>query len=118
MENIKLVMTIGLPGRNMVAEENIDENYEITVIKNVEWKENGKTLRENLTVKTRGFEPAEEKVNLNNETFKAFQSSIAPAWAKKELWNKMNTKQRLEANLQRHAEALGGWLVNYAILDD
>lgn len=118
MENTKLILVIGLPGRTLVNEENIDETNEVFTIKNVEYKENGKTLRENITVKMRGSIPAEQRVNISKETFLAFQSTIAPSWAKRELWNKMTQKQKLEANLTRHAEALGGWLIDYTILED
>lgn len=118
MDNVKISLVIGLPGRTLVSQQDAGEIYETTTIKNVEWKEDGKWLHENITVKTRGTYPAEERVNLSRETFEAFQSSIAPIWADRKQWNQMTPKQKLEANLIRHAEALGGWLVEYSILED
>ena len=118
MDNVKISLVIGLPGRTMVSQQDAEEIYEVSTVKNVEWKENGKWMHENLTIKTRGTYPAEERVNLSRETFEAFQSAIAPMWADKKQWNQMTKEQKLEANLKRHAEALGGWMISYSILED
>lgn len=118
MDNVKVSLVIGLPGRTMVSQQDAEEIFEISTIKNVGWKENGEWKHENVTVKYRGTYPAEERVNLSRETFEAFQSSICPQWADKKQWNKMTNIQKLEANLKRHAEALGGWMIGYSILED
>ena len=121
--DIKATMCITLPGSTMYTEEEADElslydfnTLSVTVIKR------GKTVKEipvRLNFYTRKCRPARQIININREAYSHMVSQAEiPASFNKKTWVTMNKIQRLETNLSRLAESLGGTLDSYQVFDD
>lgn len=119
---IKVNLSITLPGRVMVSEQvaqNKPENYEsfsmiVTDVNNKKKKDS-----ERITVKVRKCVPALQSINLSVDAYESMTSKMeVPSWSKIGTWNAMSEKQRLEAHLKRITEALGGLSFTYKVLDN
>lgn len=119
---IKVNLSITLPGRVMVSEQvaqNKPENYEsfsmiVTDVNNKKKKDS-----ERITVKVRKCVPALQSINLSVDAYESMTSKMeVPSWSKIGTWAAMSEKQRLEAHLQRITEALGGLSFTYKVLDN
>lgn len=137
---IKVSLTIGLPGAIMWSKEKclktIKETITTkngrkrTVTKVVEdWDKMEKhTMRvtdkdgtnpEIITFHTRKCKPATQSLNMSKEAYEyMIDKNSCPSWSKPNKWAAMSEKERLEAHLQKTVEHLGGISYTYQVFKD
>lgn len=97
MIDIKVNLTITLPGRVRVSE--------VEHLKKAQ----------NQVFKTKD---AKQVIKLSREAYNFMISSYCPENFKSKNWSQMSKKTRLETHLKEIAEALGGKMLSYQIFDD
>jgi hypothetical protein len=141
MSEIKINLSIVLPGRIMLSKEEclkttqkVIENksksgkvYKKTINIQVEdWDKmdkhsvrvaDKKKSSEVITFHTRKYRPALQSLNINKEAYEDMLR-CPPSNIKPIKWAKMTKEQRLEANLQRITEQLGGISYTYKVFED
>lgn len=143
MDEIKLSLTIALPGSTMLSKEECLKTTQKTVERKTkggkmykksikvlvedETKMDKNTLRisdekgkntETITFFTRRSRPASQSINLGRDAYNYMISCEPPAWVKPKDWQRMSKKERLKNHLTRIAEGLGGKLTSYKVFDD
>lgn len=139
---IKVSLTIELPGATMVLKENClktiqkevtkkDKSGKIykktTKIQAEDWDKmdknvldiyNNKELK-HITYFTRKTKPAIQSINITKEGYNSMTSDGRPEWYKGPInWNNLSKKQRLEKHLNVIAEYLGGKVSSYQIFEE
>ena len=144
MNEIKLSLSIELPGSTMFSKEEclkttrkvIEKKtkagkiYKKTIEAKVEdWDKvekhsmrvanmNG-TNPEIITFHTRKCKPATQSLNMSKEAYEyMIDKDSCPSWSKPGKWAAMSKKERLEAHLQRTVEYLGGTSYTYQVFED
>lgn len=101
MIDIKVNLTITLPGRVMISEvEYLKKTHKKRVFKT------GKT------------KDAKQVIKLSKEAYNFMTSNYYPVNFKSKNWYQMSKKARLETHLKEIAEALGGKMQSYQIFED
>lgn len=141
MSEIKVSLTITLPGSVMLSKEEclktiqkevivknkFGKSFKKTIDMQVEdWSKMDKhslSLRvgkdlETYTYFTRKSKPASQSININKEAFEEMSFGECPAWCKPNDWKAMSPKKRLEEHLKRMMEHLGGTSFTYHIFED
>lgn len=144
MNEIKVSLTIGLPGAIMWSKEEclktthkvIEKKtkagkvYKKTIEVQVEdWDKTEKhTMRvtdkgganpEIITFHTRKCKPVAQSLNISKEAYEyMIDKGSCPSWSNPNKWAAMSKKERLEAYLQRTAEYLGGTSYTYQVFED
>ena len=140
MNEIKLNLSIVLPGRILLSKEEClkttretitdKSGKKKTVIKVIEdyskmnkhsMKVRGvkKSDSETITFFTRKSIPATQSINMTKESYDYMTDrNSCPPWSKQSKWNTMSKKERLESHLQRTTEHLGGISYTYQIFED
>ena len=138
MNEIKLSLSIELPGGTMLSKEKClktlhkvvnretktGETYKTTIkVKAEDWDKmvkhtmlmRGKTL----TFYTRKCKPARQSLSISKEAYEyMIDKDSCPSWSKPGKWAAMSEKERLEAHLQRTVEYLGGISYTYQVFED
>lgn len=147
MVDIKMSLTISLPGSVMVSKE-ASLGYAVKpVIKNGKKVfKDGKPLMEKVEIEdptkhdlntllltnnkgkvvdkihyyTRKCVPATKVTHISREAYEAMMSTECPQQFRgpKRIWLKMSEIERLEWHLNNYAEAFGGKVLSYTIYDD
>lgn len=115
---IKISLTINLEGELLCAREPETIFY---TIKNIENKKKGKP---EITV-TKGeykhyslvAKPASQHINISKDTYMYMTSNECPSFSTPKKWNKMNTKQRLDAHFSAICYDLRGTSYSYEIIE-
>lgn len=99
-----------------------------SIIKEYLDKKLQKKVTKKLVFFTRKYQPAYQVIRISQEAYDAFiDSDACPVWYRPEgltakqtaaHWRLLSDTEKLEINLQRLAEGLGGTLDNYEILPD
>lgn len=137
MNDIKVSLTITLPGRVMFSkQECLKQLRESYVDKKGHKRFKTKTVddldkcdishtkvsdgfsSEILNIRTRKCKPATQSINLSTETYEYMISDACPHEIKISTWRTMKPKARLEAHLNGIAEYLGGTLLEYQVFED
>ena len=144
MNEIKLNLSIELPGSTMLSKEEclrttckvIEKKtkagkiYKKTIEVKVEnWDKMEKhsmrvaningTNPEIITFHTRKCKPATQSLNMSKEAYEyMIDKGSCPLWSKPGKWTAMSEKERLEAHLQRTVEYLGGISYTYQVFED
>lgn len=144
MNEIKLSLTVVLPGRTMLSKDECLKTtqkeitkksksgkiYKKTIEIQVEdWdKCDSNPLRvtdsqskksEVITFHTRKCKPATQSLNINKESYEYMIDKYScPSWSTPRKWAAMSEKERLKAHLQRTVEHLGGVSYTYQVFED
>lgn len=144
MSEIKLNLSIELPGSTMLSKEEclkttrkvIEKKtkagkiYKKTIeVKVEDWDKMEKhsmrvanidgTSPEIITFHTRKCKPATQSLNMSKEAYECMiNEDSCPSWSKPGKWAAMSEKERLEAHLQRTVEYLGGISYTYQVFED
>lgn len=144
MNEIKLNLSIELPGSTMLSKEEclkttrkvIEKKtkagkiYKKTIeVKVEDWDKMEKhfmrvaningTSPEIITFHTRKCKPATQSLNMSKEAYEyMINKDSCPSWSKPGKWTAMSEKERLEAHLQRTVEYLGGISYTYQVFED
>lgn len=144
MNEIKLNLSIELPGSTMLSKEEclkttrkvIEKKtkagkiYKKTIeVKVEDWDKMEKhsmrvaningTSPEIITFHTRKCKPATQSLNMSKEAYEyMINEDSCSSWSKPGKWTAMSEKERLEAHLQRTVEYLGGISYTYQVFED
>ena len=144
MNEIKLNLSIELPGSTMLSKEEclkttrkvIEKKtkagkiYKKTIeVKVEDWDKMEKhsmrvanikgTSPEIITFHTRKCKPATQSLNMSKEAYEyMINEDSCPSWSKPGKWAEMSEKERLEAHLQRTVENIGGISYTYQVFED
>lgn len=126
MEDIKLSLTIVLPGSTMMSEQecskNSAENYNhftMTV--------GSKHDRKNIHFATRKCKTAVMVMQLGKDTYDYFTAKSknrrldvqnCPSWSRPDIWYNLSVEQRLKKHLARITADRGGISYTYAVFED
>lgn len=119
---IKVNLTVVLPGRTMMSEqecsENPKENYDTFSLQIVD-NDKGKDKRYTISPKLRKSVPATQSMNISREAYN-YMSSIGSCPAKVKLrdWEHLHPRQRLEYHLRMICESVKGVKYSYVIFSD
>lgn len=123
MSEIKVNLTVILPGRVMMSEQecskNPKENY--NYYKQTLLNEEGK--QEQINFSTRKSIPAMQSLNLCKDAYiYMIGKNNKPEWYKapnpKQRWELLSNSQRLKAHLNRICQEFGGTSYTYKVFDD
>lgn len=113
-EEIGLSVTFTLPGRVMVTQQAAEKKPNRETLEYNQMK----IGRDTITVKTRKSINASQTINMPLEAYNTMTSGYdkdCPAWCRRSKWQSMNSKERLEAHLDRVCESLGALSYTYVI---
>jgi len=142
MSTSKIRLSIVLPGRTLLSQEETCKLQTVTV------KENGKPVVKNgklatkdivlpdnhkfdhfevkvmdkgkpevLKIATRKCRPATQVVSLSEEAYDYFTDSSTTPYKFKGLWKNLTANQKIQWHCQQIAEAMGGRLDSFVVLD-
>lgn len=143
MSEIKLNLSIVLPGRTMFSKEECLKTTQKVVEKK---SKNGKIFKKTISIQvedwskmnkhsmkveakgekpeiitfyTRQSRPALQVLNMSKDAYEyMIDKNCCPSWVKPSRWTAMSTKERLESHLQRTVEHLGGISYTYQVFED
>jgi len=119
MDNVKLSLTIILPGRVIMtkkdARKDIKNNYNYESV-NVEWKENGKKKHEMLNIKTRKCYNVKQVINMTNEAYYAMLTEAPVDFKGK--WKAIPKIEKIKMHCKDICNELGGTSFTFSIIDD
>lgn len=140
MNEIKLNLSIVLPGRTLLSkEECLKTTQKVITTKNgkkrvvtkvvEDWdKTDMHTMRvegvrgsepEVISFRTRKCRPATQSLNMTKEAYEyMIDRESCPSWSTPSKWKAMSKKERLESHLRRTTEHLGGISFTYQVFED
>lgn len=128
MSNIKLSVTIELPGSTMMSPQECGENPEnynrVRILLSVKhWDKKTKKAFykvEPLEFKTRKCVPAQQSINMTDEAYEYMTSQACPEWYYLGVgkWKKLSKIERLEQHLERTCKALKGISYTYVVFGE
>lgn len=130
MSNVKMSVTIMLPGGTMMAPQECGENpknYDRNVItlsvKHFDKKTKKSFFRnEPLEFKTRKCNPVPQVINMSEEAYEYMTSAMCPEWfipmGGISKWKKLSANERLDFHLERTCQAMGGISFDYVVFED
>ena len=144
MSEIKVNLSIVLPGRTLLSKEECLKTTQKVIEKKLknsrvikktinaqveDWSKMHKhTMRvegangsnpEIITFHTRQSRPALQVLNMSKEAYEyMIDKNCCPSWVKPSRWTTMNTRERLESHLQRTVKHLGGISYTYKVFED
>ena len=130
MADVKLSVTIELPGSTMMTPqecgenpENYDRNWMLLSVKTFDNKTKKYFYRkEPLEFKTRKCKPATQVIKMSQEAYEYMTSTMCPEWFVYQggihKWKQFTPEQRLELHLERLRKAVGGRAYTYVVFGD
>lgn len=145
MIDIKVSLTILVPGANMISkEESLKSIQKCVTNKGKQVYKQGKPLMEEVLVEdldkhdlntilisndkgkivdrvtfyTRKSVPARRSMNLSREAYDYMVSDVYPEWYKLRNWKNLTKEQRLAIHLERIAQNFGGEVEDFIVYDD
>ena len=140
--SIKINLSIVLPGRTMLSEQECSEKLiefkynkrtkkkerivTITYDKNkvtperlfLDYRDESGRYKEPIFFVTRNSIPAKKAINITKEAYDYMVSSECPEWAKMGEWKQLSRIKRLTQHMQRICENEGGISFEFQIFDD
>lgn len=131
MSNLKLNVTIVLPGSTMMTSQECDKNPEknytthtmMVQVKKLDKKtKKPYYVKEPINYQTRKCVEAKQVINMYDEAYNYMTSSVAPSWYNpgygNRTWKGLSKRQRLEEHLYMICKSLGGTSFSYVVFDD
>lgn len=128
MSEVKLSLSIKLPGRVMLSQEGakaLEEQGLIGFTKHslvVEMRKRmGKKVKvdkETIHFKTRNTVPAVQHLNISKDAYLYMVGKECPSFISPKDWSRMSKVKRLEAHLNEIAESRNGVVLHYHIFED
>lgn len=145
MIDIKVSLTILVPGANMISkEESLKSIQKCVTNKGKQVYKQGKPLMKEVLVEdldkhdlntilisndkgkivdrvtfyTRKSVPARRSMNLSREAYDYMVSDMYPEWYKLRNWKNLTKEQRLAIHLERIAQNFGGEVEDFIVYDD
>ena len=118
MQEVKISLTIALPGRVIRSLENATlEKHSMTLVERVG---KNKINKHTITYSTPKAEDVIQVLNMNKEAYKYMTSNETPSFMLNNSrdWKNMSKKKKLEMHLNETAKSLGGKLLFYHVFDD
>ena len=128
MSEVKLSLSIKLPGRVMLSQESaktLEQQGLVGFTKHSlaveEHKRMGKKVKvdkEIIHFKIRNTTPAIQNINISKEAYIYMTGKECPSFMKPKDWSRMSKVKKLEAHLNEIAESRGGTVLHYHIFED
>lgn len=128
MNDIKVSLTIALPGRVMLSKAEclkiMKKDSETVVVEDYDKtdKEYLQVGKRTYTLHLRKTKPATQKLNLSKYAYDYMVGIEPPYWVKPyykgKTWSNLSKKQRLVAHLEGIAESLNGKLQSFEVFED
>ena len=145
MIDIKVSLTILVPGANMISkEESLKRIQKCVTNKGKQVYKQGKPLMKEVLVEdpgkhdlntvlisndkgkivdrvtfyTRKSVPARRSMNFSREAYEYMVSDVYPEWYKLRNWKNLTKEQRLAIHLERIAQNFGGEVEDFIVYDD
>jgi hypothetical protein len=127
MTTTKLNLTIILPGRVIMSEQECSKNPQENYISHRMVVEDADHTLTPITFQTRKSRPAKQSINICEEAYRYMTAKAikeeedrvnCPEWAKPKDWRQLSKTQRLEAHLDRICKSLNGVSFEYHVLED
>jgi hypothetical protein len=112
MNNIKINLSIILPGSVLLSEQECSKNPKFDVISVKDTDNKG-----SFDVAIRKSKEAKQVIHLTQEAYDEFTSTKAPYGMKQFLWSKFSKKEKVNWHCKQICEALGGISYLFEILD-
>ena len=126
MQNVKVTLNITLPGRVMISREEVRKSprantyhtaIDVTYNKWNKASHKKEAIKETLHVFTRKCVPAHQSLNISLTAYEWMTSKTSfPSYIRKNTWEAMNIKERLEVHLKEICRDMGGTSFTYEIL--
>lgn len=114
MNNIKVNLSVVLPGRTMLSEQECSQNPEESYDNNTLVVKN-----ERIQFQTRKCKNARQCLNISEEAYDTMVSKTScPGWVESQHWVTLSKEQRLRKHLWRICQTLGGISYTYNVLED
>lgn len=128
MSEVKLSLSIKLPGRVMLSQEGakaLEEQglagftkHSMTIEMHKRMGKKIKVDREIIHFKTRNTVPAVQNINISKDAYIYMTGKECPSFIRPKDWSRMSKVKRLEAHLNEIAESRGGTVMHYHVFED
>ena len=128
MSEVKLSLSIKLPGRVMYSQEGAKaleyqglagfKKHSLVVEMHKRMGKKVKVDKETIHFKTRNTVPAIQHINISKEAYVYMTSKECPSFMSPKDWSRMSKVKKLEAHLNEIAESRGGKVLHYHIFED
>ena len=128
MSEVKLSLSIKLPGRVMLSQEGAKAleqqglagftKHSLVVEMHKRMGKKVKVDKETIHFKTRNTIPAIQNINISKDAYDYMTSKECPSFMSPKDWGRMSKVKKLEAHLNEIAESRGGTVLHYHIFED
>ena len=128
MSEVKLSLSIKLPGRVMYSQESAKAlekmnlagftKHSMVVEEHKRMGKKVKVDKETIHFKTRNTIPAVQNINICKEAYLYMIGKECPSFISPKDWSRMSKVKKLEAHLNEIAESRGGTVLHYHIFED
>lgn len=128
MNEVKVSLSIKLPGRVMLSQESAKAlekmnlagftKHSMVVEEHKRMGKKVKVDKETIHYKTRNTTPAVQHLNISKEAYLYMIGKECPSFIKPKDWARMSKIKRLEAHLAEIAESRGGVVLHYHVFED
>ena len=128
MSEVKLSLSIQLPGRVLLSQEGAKAleqqglagftEHSLVVEMHKRMGKKVKVDKETIHFKTRNSVPAVQNINICKEAYLYMIGKECPSFISPKDWSRMSKVKRLEAHLNEIAESRNGVVLHYHIFED
>lgn len=128
MSEVKVSLSIKLPGRVMLSQESAKAlekmnlagftKHSMVVEEHKRMGKKVKVDKEIIHFKIRNTIPAIQNINISKEAYIYMTGKECPSFMKPKDWSRMSKVKKLEAYLNEIAESRGGTVLHYHIFED
>lgn len=128
MNEVKVSLSIKLPGRVMLSQESAKAlekmnlagftKHSMVVEEHKRMGKKVKVDKETIHFKTRNSVPAVQNINICKEAYLYMIGKECPSFISPKDWSRMSKVKRLEAHLNEIAESRNGVVLHYHIFED
>ena len=128
MSEVKLSLSIKLPGRVMYSQESAKTleqqglagftKHSLAVEEHKRMGKKVKVDKEIIHFKIRNTTPAIQNINISKEAYIYMTGKECPSFMKPKDWSRMSKVKKLKAHLNEIAESRGGTVLHYHIFED
>jgi hypothetical protein len=128
MSEVKLSLSIELPGRVMLSQEGAKAleqqglagftKHSLVVEMHKRMGKKVKVDKETIHFKTRNTVPAIQNIKISKDAYNYMNSKECPSFSTPKDWSRMSKVKKLEAHLNEIAESRGGKVLHYHIFED
>ena len=128
MSEVKLSLSIKLPGRVMLSQEGAKAleqqglagftKHSLVVEMHKRMGKKVKVDKETIHFKIRNTVPAIQNINISKDAYIYMTGKECPSFITPKDWSRMSKVKKLEAHLNEIAESRGGKVLHYHIFED